>query len=182
MAIFLAVLSGLGVILMALQELAGIRRTRERRSAGSEWAARRRQALAVRPEDVGPLGKADDAYGVLMEVGTPSTTLTLAAFADGKASLYSSAGGEVLDGHGHEQVRTAALALVAEADVHRRTMKRVGHCPKPGHGNVRFNVMSGRGMFAAEEDEEALDNGWSPLARLYEAGVKTMQALRELPA
>ena len=181
MSIFLSLLYALGALFLAVANLSAMRRDRGIKNAGADWGARRRKALAVRPEEMGDAVAPGDPYGVLMEVATPGTTLTLAAFADGRASLYSSAGGDALEGVGHDAVREAARALVAEAKAHQKTMKPVSDCPRPGFGNVRFNIISGKGILAVEEDEEALDKGWSPLSGLYQAGVRTMQALRQPP-
>ncbi len=168
----LAILSIAACLILAFGSLGANRQLRAARSDAASWARRRRQILS--PSQVA----AGLPAALIMEVGLPANVLTLEATADGAARIYSSAGGEPIEAGGRAAVLEAALALMSEADAQRGSMKRVQLCPRPGQGNVRFNLVSDGEIRSIEEDEEALDRGWSPLSRLYAAGVATIQALR----
>ena len=91
----------------------GIRRPRCR-----GLPALRLQALSVERGPAGIPAPPPNAlvWGLLMEMGFPNGTATLFALADGTTSLYYSSGGGVLGGQGHEAVRRANAALLAEAN------------------------------------------------------------------
>jgi len=176
MEMWFSIITIVAALILALGNLGANRRLRSARSDAAAWARRRRQVLS--PSILAAEDRADQPSALVMEVGLPANILTLEANADGGARLYSSAGGEPIEAGGRTAVREAALALMTEAEAQRAAMKRVQLCPRPGQGNVRFNLVSGGEVRSIEEDEEALDQGWSPLSRLYAAGVTTIQALR----
>jgi len=89
------------------------------------------------------------------------TTVTVAAFMDGSASIYTSAGGAVIGGAAIESVRAAAKAAVATMEDCSASMKARGiqGLPRPGHATLY--ALSRSGLLSSEElvSDELLAGG-----------------------
>lgn len=173
-----AIASLLAALALALRELGWIRRKRASAGAGRTWGSMRREALGAPPPDT--LREDDAPYGLLVETSLGTTIQTLAAFADGKTSLFSSAGGEpmVCNDPGPDlALAVRGLIEAAGEDIH--LLSAVRDCPRPLAGNVRFTAIGAAGWHAAEEDEQALANGWSALSPLYRKSDDVRRRLQE---
>jgi hypothetical protein len=115
------------------------------------------------------------AYGAVMDWSSDDWTATLAAFRTGDVSLYLSNGGGVIGGRDHAEVREAGFAC---AQSHLAAMRRTTEFPRPAPANCRFFVLTNRGVFMADDTEQALASGASPLADLGSAGQKALFLLR----
>jgi len=144
----------------------------------------RRQALETDPKRLGLPGKLDPnlPYGVLMEVGMPSSVVTLACFADGDARLYYQTGGGMVGGIGHENVRKASRELVARAQRLLPRMTRTTSHPLPGLDRVQFYALTPRGVFTVETSREALGESKSELSTLFYKGQEVVAQMREVQA
>lgn len=168
----------LAALVIALRELKWIRGHWARTQTSREWGARRREVLAARPPETH--GGEDKPYGMLVEAGMGATVLSLTAFAEGEASLFSNSGGDPLIAppEAGSEVRLAARALVEGASEETSLLVPVHDCPRPLNGNVRFTLITARGWLAAEENEEALEKGWSPLSPLYQRSAAVRRLLQ----
>jgi hypothetical protein len=121
------------------------------------------------------------AFGVLMEMGFEGATVTLVSFTTGDASLYLSTGGGIIGGIGHETVRNAADALVATAQGALPQLTKTAAFPRPDTGQVRFYVLTNRGVYASESVAEVqLGNTPHPLSALFFAGHNVITELRQI--
>lgn len=141
----------------------------------------RTQALQFRPEGLGASSPDDpvSAYGLLMDIGVGSNTATVTSFSSGDASLYTSTGGGVLGGIGHETVRTAARAWVSAAQQRLDLFAPTTTFPHPAGDHVRFFVLTNRGVLTAEASRASFEaKPHAPLLPVWAAGQDVLTAIR----
>lgn len=111
--------------------------------------------------------KPGEPFAVLMDWGIPAGTATVAAFADGTASVYLSSGGGFLGGgQAHESIRNAAIKTVEIAGEMKPLMQRTTTYPLPQRGQVTFYVRTDGGVLTATVPEDDLRSHRSPLYKL----------------
>jgi hypothetical protein len=111
--------------------------------------------------------KPGEPFAVLMDWGIPAGTATVAAYADGTASVYLSSGGGFLGGgQAHESIRNAAIRTVEIAGELKNLMQPTTTYPLPQRGQVMFYVRTSLGVLTATVPEEELRSHRSPLYRL----------------
>lgn len=140
----------------------------------------RDQILSLDPAEVGmaPSASMPNAWGILMETAYPEAFATLVSLADGTTSLYFSNGGGIIGGGQHAHVAEATRLFVAAAEkaIHAMTLSE-SH-PLPAPGRVRFHVLTYRGSYTAEADENDLGNHRHVLSPLFYAGQEVITQLR----
>jgi hypothetical protein len=146
------------------------------------YSGLRHQALSIRRTEAGipapPPGA--PAWGVLMETGYPGATATLFALSDGTTSLYTSSGGGVIGGHGHEGVRQANAAFIGAANQFRQHLKPCESFPLPATGHTVFYVLTDAGILTGGGLEDDLGYGRHPLSPLFHAGHGVITQLRQI--
>jgi hypothetical protein len=142
----------------------------------------RRQALETTAGNLALQGelKPNEPWGALMEMGIPSSVVTLACFADGNASLYYKTGGGMIGGISHENVRKAAQEFTTLARKALPRMRRTTTYPLPEPDKVRFYVLTSRGIYATETDRETLGETESELSALFYSGQEVVAQMREV--
>ena len=150
----------------------------------SVYTQMRQEALTIAPGQLDFEGRRPSVWGVIMEVGHASGTVTtLVVFADGTTSLYSSAGGGIVGAGAQRDVRRASdeLVEVAGAELPEVTpLPADGSFPLPTAGRVRFYLRSDRAVRTAEAGEDELKAGSHPLSGLYAAGQEVLSEVRPL--
>lgn len=121
-----------------------------------------------------------NVWGVLMETGYPEGAATLAAMADGSASLYFSTGGGVLGGGDHPSVNAAARKLVELAGGRLAELSPTSEFPLPARGEVTFYVLTTNGVLRSGARQDTLGAGEHPLSELFFAGHEVITGLREM--
>lgn len=132
-----------------------------------------RQRFLVRPAaewGMAPTAEHPDLYGVLVEWLAEGATLTVAAFCDGSASVYSTRGTGMIGGHADDVVRSEARALVVAATGFLDEAAPVSAYPYPAPGRVRFYLLTFGGVRVLEAALDSLCEGESPYAALYDHG------------
>jgi len=115
--------------------------------------------------------KPTQPYAVLMDWGVGNGTATVAAFADGTASIYLSSGGGFLGGgQSHESIRNAAKRMVEIGGELQPLMQPTSTYPLPQKSQVTFYVRTDAGVFTASASDDDLRNHRSPFSKLGEAG------------
>lgn len=111
--------------------------------------------------------KPGEPFAVLMDWGIPAGTATVAAFADGTASVYLSSGGGYLGGgQAHESIRNAAIKTLEIAGEMKPLMQLTTTFPLPQRGQVTFYVRTNGGVLTATAPEDDLRSHRSPLYKL----------------
>jgi hypothetical protein len=119
-------------------------------------------------------------YGVLMEMGYPTATATLACLVDGSTSLYFSSGGGIIGGGEHPQVAALSKQVVGGAEHFLDALEATTEFPLPEPGRVRFQVLTFDGAWTGEAGDEELGAGGARLSPLFFAGHRVIAALRTL--
>jgi hypothetical protein len=119
-------------------------------------------------------------WGVLMETGYPEAAATLVALGDGTASLYFSSGGGVIGGGPHPSINAAARRLVEIAGRHVSELSPTREFPLPSNGDVRFYVLTTKGVLQGGAREESLGEGSHSLSEVFFAGHDVITGLREV--
>lgn len=140
----------------------------------------RRQALATKPQNLGLELKGNEVYGLLMEMGIQTSVVTVVSFVDGDANVYYKAGGGMIGGISHENVRSAAKAFVALAPKALPKMIKATDFPLPGADKVRFYALTPQGVFTTEMNRQALTNAKSELGALFYRGQEVVTQMRQV--
>lgn len=139
----------------------------------SQMLATTAQDMKIAPGTDGPV-----AYGVLLDLGMASGTATIVSLATGDTSMYTSTGGGILGGIGHESCRRASQQFIAAAQAHLGKLRRTESFPLPPTGMFRFYVLTTDGVFTAEDREEIITQGQGELAELFRAGNEVITQIR----
>jgi hypothetical protein len=132
-----------------------------------------RERFLVRPPaewGMAPTAENPHVYGVLMEWLADDATLTVAAFCDGSASVYSTRGQGMIGGNADEVVRSEARALVHAAAEFSDEAAPVSEFPHPGPDRVQFYLLTFAGVRVLEALLDAVCDGRSPYTELYDHG------------
>jgi len=142
----------------------------------------RMQALEMPPEmfEVVPDSRRPVVYGVLMDWELGGGTATFVSFISGDTSSYTSSGGGVIGGVGHENVRNASVALIEKAKDYIGQFVRSDDASPPRNKSVKFFLLTTQGRFVAEEEMVDFDNGSSPLLGLFVEANKVITELRKI--
>jgi hypothetical protein len=119
-----------------------------------------------------------EPWGVVMDWGIKSGTVTVVAMSDGSASIYLSSGGGSLGGVGQEAIRNAAKRSVVLASTVQPEMKESKSFPLPQTGYVGFYALTDSGVFSEQVPEADLRAGRSPFSSLGNAMQEVITAYR----
>lgn len=143
-------------------------------------AGLRQLALTEIPPSLAQNPECKDAVvlGALMEMGQDSAVVTLAAFADGQASIYFSSGGGILGSGQHETVKIAAQRFVQFAGVHLREMAPTKIFPLPRVGQTTFYAITREFAYTRSAQEHDLSEGIHSFAPLFQLGHYLISRIR----
>ena len=139
------------------------------RSGESVYLGLRNLALQNPPTKIqgASTAKPGDPFAVLMDWGIPAGTATVAAYADGTASVYLSSGGGYLGGgQSHESIRNAAMKTVEIASELKSLMQPTTTYPLPQRGQVTFYLRTDAGVLTATASEDDLRSHRNPFYKL----------------
>jgi len=141
----------------------------------------RERALNVAAGELGlaTLGETE-AFGVVIDIAVEGGSATFTAFRSSDASMYTSVGGGIIGGVGHESVRQAAVELVEKAGETIPDLTLTTDTPLPDPNRVRFYVLTTTGKFVAEETEENFFTAAGPFAELFLAANNLLTELRQI--
>jgi hypothetical protein len=129
-----------------------------------------------------PPGAAEAAYALLLEVGATNITTTIAATAQGDASLYLSTGGGLLGGWGIAEARESAQRMVNIANQLADRTEPTDDLRAPTSGEIALFLLTAGGPRVLRSPIAAKFAPDNPLiALLREQGV-LIAALRSSPA
>jgi hypothetical protein len=135
----------------------------------------------TKPEDLGITSEPGSKvpYAVLMDMNVDGDLVTLASSIVGDGSLLSGAGGGIIGGVEHENVRTASIHFVELSGgfVDRMKLSTEFGLPLPGH--IKIYVITPSGVYITEElSAETLAGGNHEFSLLFLAGNDVMTELR----
>jgi hypothetical protein len=146
------------------------------------YADLRKKAFDVDPGSLGLTVAENEPYASLMEMGLPSTVVTLACFANGDAGLYYQTGGGMTGGGGHEAIRKAAQGFMSVSEKAIPELAPAEGQPLPEPEMVRFYVLTPRGVLTAETHRVDLSDPQSALGALFNAGQEVVTTMRQIQA
>lgn len=141
------------------------------------YTSMRGKVLELTDKDIGEL-KGKPVWAVLMETGHDGAAVTVVAVVEGTASLYFSNGGGMIGLGVHDNVRTAAFALVKGAELQLEHMKDAGKFPVPMPGQTIFYVVTPEGVFTYSAKEDDLGNKRDKLSPLFYEGHELITQMR----
>lgn len=150
-------------------------------TAQNTYDSLRDAALHVSPEQLG-LNLPDDqtvVYGVVFDWEMGIATATTVAYQTGDASLYISSGAGVIGGGQHQKVSTAAKQFVQLAQDSLPQTEKTTSTDLPGTDEVKFYLLTNKGIFAGREQMINFENGSSSWISLFTAGNQVLTTLRE---
>jgi len=137
----------------------------------------RQSAIEISPERLGlDLSSAsNEPFGVVMDINLSTGFASVVSFVTGDASLYTNTGGGVIGGIGHDNIRSAAQKFVRVSSDYIDKMAANATFQFPKSGNVKFYILTQKGVFSCESsEEELLHNEFSPL---YAAGQRVISEM-----
>ena len=141
----------------------------------------RDMAFQVSPKDLGlPMQENKTmVYGIIMDWGMPNATATIVSYQTGDASLYLSSGGGIIGGGKHENVSNAAKELVTLAQKYLNDATITQTTPLPKEDNIKFYILTNKGIYVGQEEIENLENRSSKWLELFEEGNKVLNEIRK---
>ncbi|HVT57041.1 MAG TPA: hypothetical protein VHR45_01460 [Thermoanaerobaculia bacterium] len=143
----------------------------------------RRQAIETDPKRLALAGElqVEEPFGLLMEMGTSNSVVTLACFADGDARVLYKTGGGMIGGISHESVRNAAKELIALAGKALPRLTKTTSYPLPGEDRIRFYVLTRGGVLTIETSRQALgDRRGGELSSMFQSGQEVVAQMRQV--
>lgn len=137
--------------------------------------------FTTKPEDLGivALPGSKEPYAIVMDMGMDQETATFASSIAGDGSMYTSTGGGVIGGIGHENVRAVSIHFVEVAAGFVDRMVLVTDFPLPTDGNVKFYVITPSGVYTTDEvSADTLSSGNHELSPLFLAGNDVITQIR----
>ncbi len=141
----------------------------------------RSMAFSATPEQLG-LSLPNDktvVYGVIMDWGMGGATATTVSYQTGDASLYLSSGGGVIGGGQHQNVNSAAKQFVSLAQTFLNKTTKTETTPLPSTDEVRFYLLTNKGVFVGSEQMKNFENNSSTWLKLFEEENKVLTELRK---
>lgn len=117
-------------------------------------------------------------YGVIMDWDVGEGIATVVAFQSGDASVYLSSGGGVIGGSGHDNVKTAAIRFVNEAQKYLGNTKPTDTTPLPEKDMVNFYFLTNKGKYVGQEDMANFENSSSKWLDLFDIANNLMSEVR----
>jgi hypothetical protein len=114
-----------------------------------------------------------------MDLGMDGGTATIVSSILGDGSMYTSTGGGVIGGIGHENVRTASIHFVTVSADFVEKMTLTTEFPLPSNGNVKFYLITPNGVYTTDEmNADMLARGDQEFSPLFLAGDDVITQIR----
>jgi hypothetical protein len=121
----------------------------------------------------------NEPRAVLMDMALTRRTSTIAAYADGTASIYISNGGGYLGGsESYKSIRDAGFQMISAGHKFQPGMQLTKQFPLPASGEVIFYVVTNSGVYTARAPQMELNQRTHPLTELYAAGQEVITQYR----
>jgi hypothetical protein len=121
---------------------------------------------------------ADEAWGVVMEIGYPKAVATLFVLTEGTISLYFSNGGGVIGVGPHPGPKRAGGEWIELAQHYVMHAMPTTEFPLPEPGFIRFYLLTGGAVRTEEARQDDLENLRHPLSPLFRKGHEVITEIR----
>jgi hypothetical protein len=139
----------------------------------------RNMALEKSAEELGLKNiKADEVYGVIMDMDIGSGIVTLVTYKTGDASMYYSTGGGVIGGGKHENVSNASKEFVGLAANFIPDAQKTNSNNLPNKDCVRFYFLTPNGKYYKQKRMADLEDKTSPWFHLFNQAHRVITQLR----
>jgi len=147
----------------------------------SPFEGLRDMAFTSTPEQLGLSLTSDKTivYGVIMDWEMGGATATTVSYQTGDAGLYLSTGGGVIGGGQHQSVNSAAKQFVSLAQRFLDKTTITETTPLPSTDEVRFYLLTNKGVFVGQEQMKNFENHSSSWLKLFEEGNNVLTELRK---
>lgn len=159
----------------------GTTKTKVHQTKENAFEDLRNMAFSATPEQLG-LSLPNDktvVYAVIMDWEMGGATATTVSYQTGDASLYLSSGGGVIGGGQHQNVNSAAKQFVSLAQTFLDKTTKTETTPLPAIEEVKFYLLTNKGVFAGQETMKNFENNSSPWLKLFEEGNNVLTELRK---
>jgi len=117
-------------------------------------------------------------YGVIMDWDMGGNILTLAAYITGAANVYLSTGAGITGGGKDPEVGELAVTFVTDAQSFIDRTIPVTSADHPSKGCLRFYMLTNKGLYAAQEKLEHIEDTTSPWLALFIRGNNVVNEIR----
>jgi hypothetical protein len=146
------------------------------------YMALRGAAFKTSAKDVGVDPEKDGirVYGVLMDLAFEKGNATLVSMISGDAALYFNGDGNVIDGGARSSIRIVATKYVQSSGIFTPGFQEVKDYPLPKPGEVRFYLLTPKGVMTSVADEKQLRDGKDYLSPLFFKANEVITELRKM--
>lgn len=144
------------------------------------YADMRAHALATTPQMLG-INVPEDVrtvYGVVIDWSIGNSVATIVAFANGDAGLYLNIPGGIIGGEMPEAVQEAARQLVSQAQTMFDLTVDRAEAPVATTNEVRFSLITNRGIRIAAEPTPNIEGRTSPWNPLFDRSNELLATIR----
>ncbi len=128
----------------------------------------RNMAFSITPEQLGLEGIAkDNVYGIISDMDMGEWIATVITYASGDTSLYLSTGGGFIGAGQHESVQNVVKEFVKNGQGYLSKATKTEDTNLPKQGMVKFNFLTGNGVYSFSENLSELESGNSEFSKLF---------------
>ena len=141
----------------------------------------RKQVITLKLDKIGidPKKYKNQVYAILMETVYGDVTASLVSIADGTTSLYFSNGGGIIGAGEYSNVKKAALKFIVKSEEYLKSAKLTTVFPLPKKGEVKFYLISKKGIYTYTASENKLGNRKDKFSELFYAAQYVISEIRK---
>lgn len=123
--------------------------------------------------------KNPNIWGLLMEIGTAQTVVSLVCMIDGSVNLYFGTGGGITGSGERESVRMKAEEFIQVAETFLKQFNPTKNYPLPDIDRVRFYAFTYDGIETAQDNKNMADEK-HPFFPLLRSGHEVIAAMKSI--
>jgi len=170
------------VLRWLLVYVVGVSVAEERKKSADDAGRELRQMFLTMPAEAAGIQCSPEfphVWALAMDWPIGEEIATIAAIADGSASLYTTGSFGIIGGVGHENVRTAAKQLVKKAESYRDASAATGDLSYPALDSVRFYFRTFDGVRVIDAPLRSVTDERGPYSDLFDLAQVVITELRK---
>jgi hypothetical protein len=132
-----------------------------------------------RKKGLAPTPKNPNLWGLVMEIGTSQTVMTLVCLVDGSVNLYFGNGGGISDAGEAESVRMKAEEFIQTGETFLKKFNPTKNFPLPDVDRARFYALTYEGPLTAADNKNMGDEK-HPFFPLLRSGSEVIHAMKSI--